>query len=369
MESVDVAVIGAGVVGIAVARALALSGREVVVIERERQFGTGISSRNSEVIHAGIHYPPGSLKARLCVAGRDLLYAYCAERGVPHRRSGKLIVAPNEAERPMLKAIAANAAANGVDDLALLERGEVERIEPAIACAAALLSPSTGIVDSHALMLGMIGDAEAAGAMFAYGAAVERIERRPHDFAIRMEGDEGPALGASMVVNAAGLQAQAVARSIDGLEPRHIPPLHLAKGSYFALDGRSPFRRLVYPVPEPGGLGVHATIDLAGRTRFGPDVQWCDEPDYSVDPSRAERFYKAIRAYWPGLEDGTLRPDYCGIRPKLSGPGEPPADFVISGEEQHGVPGLINLFGIESPGLTAALAIGAEVAARLERNG
>jgi L-2-hydroxyglutarate oxidase LhgO len=365
MDGVDCVIVGAGVIGIAAARALARAGHEVVVIERERGFGSGTSSRNSEVIHAGLYYPPGSLKARLCVEGRDRLYAFCAARGVPHRRCGKLIVAADEAQSRQLGAIAATAAANGVDDLELLDAVAIRALEPEVAGVAALLSPATGIVDSHAFMAAMIGEAEAHGALFAYRTEVERIERAGQSWLIFVAGADGPVLSSRMLVNAAGLDAARLAGLVEGLPATKVPPLFYAKGNYFALEGRAPFRRLVYPVPEPGGLGVHATIDLGGQVRFGPDVEWCGGVDYGVDETRSAAFYAAIRRYWPGLRDGSLRPDFSGVRPKLSGPGEAAADFMISGPADHGLAGLVNLFGIESPGLTASLAIADEIAARL----
>ena len=365
MERVDSAVIGAGVVGIAVARALALAGREVVLIERERQFGTDISSRNSEVIHAGISYPSGSLKARFCVEGRRKLYDFARARGVAVRRCGKLIVATDPAQDVELDALAATAVANGVDDLSLLTSAEATRLEPELTCTAALLSPSTGIVDSHAFMLALLAEAEANGAVVAFRSEVGRVEPRGDGFAVTLAGETDPTLLAATIVNAAGLHAPELAHSIVGLAPEHVPQPHWAKGSYFSLAGRSPFQRLIYPIPERGGLGIHATIDLAGRVRFGPDVEWCERIDYRVDRSRAELFYASIRRYWPALRDGALAPDYCGVRPKICGPGEPAADFVISGPERHGLPGLVNLFGIESPGLTSAMAIADCVASRL----
>jgi L-2-hydroxyglutarate oxidase LhgO len=357
MERIDCAVIGAGVIGIAIARALALAGREVVLIERERHFGTVTSSRNSEVIHAGIYYPAGTLKARFCVEGRQRLYDYCAKYSVPHRRCGKLIVATDPDQEEQLDGLAAAAIANGVDDLQHLGREEVARLEPELACSAALLSPSTGIIDSHALMTSMLGEAEAHGALTAYCAGIGRIDPRPDGYALTLAGEDAPSLLAGRLVNAAGLAAPELARTIEGLPPEQLPPQRLAKGNYFALAGRSPFKRLVYPVPEPGGLGIHATLDLAGQVRFGPDVQWTDELDYDVDPARAGAFYGSIRKYWPGLPDGALVPAYCGIRPKLGGPETGFQDFLISGPADHGLPGLVNLFGIESPGLTASLAI------------
>jgi L-2-hydroxyglutarate oxidase LhgO len=361
MDEIECVVIGAGVVGLAIARALARNGREVLILEQETLIGSGTSSRNSEVIHAGIYYPEGSLKARLCVSGKHRLYDYCASHGVAHRRCGKLIVAA-PGQTAELEAIRAAAAANGVDDLAWLSQVEVARLEPELASAAALLSPSTGIIDSHGLMLAYQGEAEDAGAVIAYGTAVTRAAIDKTGTVIWVNGETEPALHARLVVNAAGLFAHTVAARIEGLPAEHIPPGWFAKGSYFALAGRSPFSRLVYPVPEPGGLGVHLTLDLGGQARFGPDVEWLDETDpaaldYAVDPKRADRFYAAIRAYWPGLRDGDLAPAYSGVRPKLSGPGQPAADFQIAGPADHGIRGLVNLFGIESPGLTASLAI------------
>jgi L-2-hydroxyglutarate oxidase LhgO len=362
MDTIDCAVIGAGVVGLAVARALALQGREVVILERETVIGSGISSRNSEVIHAGIYYPKGSLKARLCVAGRDALYAYCASRGVAHKRLGKLIVAAEEAQVPTLETIRAAALGNGVVDLAWLSGAEARALEPELRAAAALLSPSTGIVDSHALMLSYLGEAQDHGAALAYGATVAQGHVERDGVVLAIAGDDDFALKARLVVNAAGLDATALARRIEGFPAEHAPLTRLAKGNYFSLTGRSPFTRLVYPVPEPGGLGVHITMDMAGQAKFGPDVEWIEAIDYDVDPKRCERFYAAVRAYWPALRDGALAPAYAGIRPKLAGPGESAPDFVIAGPETHGVPGVINLFGIESPGLTASLAIADEVA-------
>ncbi len=361
-EQVECVVLGAGVVGLAAARALALRGREVVVLEAGGAVGTGTSSRNSEVVHAGLHYPEGSLKARFCVAGRRALYAYCAERGIPHARTGKLIVAATPDEAPALEAIRARAEAAGVDDLASIGGNEARRLEPHLACAAALLSPSTGIVDSHALMLSYRGDLEAAGGAVALNAPLLSGTVRPGCFALEVGGAEPMRLDCEVLVNAAGLHAPDLARRISGIPPASVPPSYLCKGSYYALQGRAPFSRLIYPVPEPGGLGVHLTLDLGGQARFGPDVEWIEREDYDVDPRRAAGFYAAIRRYWPGLPDGALMPGYAGIRPKISGPGEPAADFMVSGPTAHGVPGLVNLFGIESPGLTAALALGDYVA-------
>ena len=364
VETLDTVVIGAGVVGLAVARALALAGREVMVLECAEAFGTATSARNSEVVHAGIYYPQGSLKARLCVQGKDMLYAYCAERGVAHQRCGKLIVATSAAQVGELQAIQARAAANGVHDLQLLSPAEAQALEPALACHAALLSPSTGIVDSHGLMLALLGDLENAGGMLAVHSEILCLSalQPSAQAAIEIEAQDGLRLHARTVVNAAGLGAVALAERTQGLAPQHVPRAYFAKGNYFTLSGRAPFGRLIYPVPEPGGLGVHLTLDLGGQAKFGPDVQWVDGPDdYLVDPARGDAFYEEVRRYWPGLPDGALQTGYAGIRPKISGPGEPAADFVIQGPQDHGVRGLVNLFGIESPGLTSCLAMGEAV--------
>ena len=363
MERIDCAIIGAGVVGLAVARELAARGREVLILESESAFGSGISARNSEVIHAGIYYPAGSLKARLCVAGRHLLYAYCAERGIAHRRCGKLIVAASDAQCAELEGIAARARVNGVDDLQPLSREAARALEPALECRAALLSPSTGIIDSHALMLSLLGDAERDGAVLALQTRVlgGRIDSDGMVLAID-SGGEHSELKADCVVNCAGLGAQAFAAALHGLPPAAVPPLHYAKGNYYALAGRAPFSRLIYPVPEAAGLGVHLTLDLGGQARFGPDVEWIDRIDYAVDPKRADAFYAEVRRYWPVLADGALQPAYAGIRPKLHAPGAAARDFLVAGPDQHGVPGLVNFFGIESPGLTASLALAAHAA-------
>lgn len=360
MNRIDAVVVGAGVVGLAIARALAMAGKSVVVLEREARFGTATSARNSEVIHAGIHYPHGGLKERLCIRGKHLLYEFCASRHVPHRRCGKLTFAGDESERPRLEAIAAHARASDADDaLAWLEEPEVTAIEPAVRCAAALLSPSSGIVDSHAYMLALLAEAEDHGALLACHAAAERIERRGARWRVHA-GDT--VLDADLVVNAAGLGAQALARRIDALDPAHIPPLHLAKGSYFTYSGKVPFTRLIYPVPIKGGLGVHLTLDIAGQARFGPDVEWIDTIDYTVDPARKKAFLAAARRFWPDIDAERLVPGYSGVRPKLTGRSEPDADFLIQGPQAHGLPGLVNLFGIESPGLTSSLAIAEHVA-------
>ncbi|HEX9185123.1 MAG TPA: NAD(P)/FAD-dependent oxidoreductase [Burkholderiales bacterium] len=363
MDRVEAVVVGAGLVGLAVARALALAGREVVILEAEDAIGTHTSSRNSEVIHAGISYPQGSLKARACVEGRRRLYAYCAERGVPHARCGKLIVATDAAQLDELEGIRRKAHANGVTDVVPVSLQEVRGMEPELSCVAALHSPSTGIVDSHALMLAYLGDAERAGAMLALKSRLAKAIVRAAGIELHVAGAD-PIL-AACVVNSAGLRAPSLARLIEGYRPELAPPEFYAKGNYYTLAKRPPFSRLVYPVPEPGGLGVHVTLDLGGRARFGPDVEWIDSIDYTVDPRRAERFYAAIRRYWPGLPDGALEPGYAGIRPKISGKGAPAPDFVVQGPRAHGVPGLVQLFGIESPGLTASLALADHVAALL----
>ncbi len=366
MEHVECVVLGAGVVGLAIARALAQSGREVWVLEAAEGIGTGTSSRNSEVIHAGIYYPKDSLKARFCVESKAVLYDYCAERGVAYARLGKLIVASTPGEVPDLLSIQAKAAANGVDDLTLLNEHEALRLEPALRVEAALLSPSTGIVDSHALMLALQGDAEAAGAAVVCHAPVMAGEVGQR-FTLQIGGAEPMALSCEVLVNAIGLHAPDLARRIEGVPPETIPRRYLCKGSYYALAGRAPFRRLIYPVPEPGGLGVHLTLDLGGQARFGPDVQWVDQENYDVDIGRADGFYAAIRRYWPGLPEGALVPGYAGIRPKISGEGQPAADFMISGPGEHGIGGLVNLFGIESPGLTASLALARHVEGLVNR--
>jgi len=364
MDSIECVVIGAGVVGLAVARALALQGREVVILEAEDAIGTHTSSRNSEVIHAGIYYPKGSLKARACVEGKERLYRYCVERGIPHRRSGKLIVATDEAQAGELEAIRSKAHANGVTDVVWMSREQAVALEPELRCAAALYSPSTGIIDSHALMLAYQGDAESAGAMLALKSPLERAAVRGDGFELRVAGADP--IRCRLLVNSAGLTAPSVARRIEGYPAALAPQQFYAKGNYYSLARRAPFSRLIYPVPEPGGLGVHITLDLAGQARFGPDVEWIDRIEYSVDPGRSARFYAAIRRYWPGLPDGALSPGYAGIRPKTAGPSDPAPDFLIQGRERHGIPGLVHLFGIESPGLTASLALADTVAASLQ---
>jgi L-2-hydroxyglutarate oxidase LhgO len=369
-ETADCIVIGAGVVGLAVARELALAGREVIVLEAADAIGTVTSSRNSEVIHAGIYYPTGTLKAKLCVAGRDFLYRYCAERGIEHRRCGKLIVATNEDQVGYLTKLHAQAKANGVTDLQPIGGNAARMMEPNLRCHAALLSPSTGIVDSHALMLAYQGDAEAKGAVIAFNSTVVGGQVAEDAIELEVASTTDPSepplrLRCRTVVNSAGLHAQEVARRLSGLNPETVPPTYYAKGNYFQLLGAAPFSRLVYPVPEKAGLGVHITIDLGGQARFGPDVEWIEEINYDVDPRRCEGFYAEIRKYWPALPDGTLVPGYAGIRPKVGPSGAVGTDFMIQGPEVHGVPGLVNLFGIESPGLTASAAVATEVAARL----
>lgn len=357
MESVECIVAGAGVVGLAIARQLALAGREVILLEAAEAIGTGTSSRNSEVIHAGIYYAPGSVMARACVAGRRALYSYCREKGVAHAACGKLIVAADEDEVQRLGLITARAAANGVEDLRLLTAAEAKAMEPALSCAGALISPSTGIIDSHGYMLALAGDFEAADGIIALHAPVDMVRPVGDGFELSTGGPAPYRLKCKILVNAAGLGATQLAGRIAGLNPALVPRSYYAKGSYFTLPGRSPFSRLIYPVPVPGGLGVHLTLDLAGQARFGPDVEWVEEIDYRVDPTRAEGFYAAIRRYWPGLPEGGLMPAYAGIRPKIVPPGAPAQDFVIQGPQTHGLMGLINLFGIESPGLTASLAL------------
>ena len=357
MDRVECVVIGAGVVGLAIARQLAQAGREVIVLEALEAIGTVTSSRNSEVIHAGIYYPAGSLMARLCVQGKQALYAYCRERGIAHRNSGKLIVATRPEEIARLQAIKAHAEANGVHDLELLSRAEANALEAELACEAALLSPSTGIIDSHGYMLSLRGEAEAAGAAFALLAPLLHGRVTAAGFELDIGGEAPMQLACATLINAAGLSATTIARNLDGMPLDLIPPAYLAKGCYFSCSTRAPFSHLIYPVPEPGGLGVHLTLDLAGQARFGPDVEWVDRIDYTVDPARGDKFYPAIRRYWPALPDGALLPSYSGMRPKIVPPAVAVQDFMIQGPSVHGVHGLVNLFGIESPGLTSSLAI------------
>ncbi|ACK52659.1 FAD dependent oxidoreductase [Methylocella silvestris BL2] len=357
METVDCVVIGAGAVGLAIARALAMRGREVIVVESARGIGTGNSSRNSEVIHAGIYYPPGSLMAKFCVAGRQALYAYCRSQGIAFETCGKLIVATNEAEAGSLGAIQKRAALNGVE-LTYLASHEARRLNPELACVGALFSPLTGILDSHGFMLALQAEMEAHGGVLALESPALGGRLRDEGIELEIGGADPMRLNCRSVVNSAGLGASALARRLEGLDAAHVPETYLAKGNYFSLSGQRPqFAQLIYPVPAPGGLGVHLTFDLAHQMRFGPDVEWIEQESYTVDPDRARGFYEAIRRYWPGLQDGALQPAYCGVRPKLAPEGAPAQDFRISGPREHGVRGLVNLFGVESPGLTAALAI------------
>ena len=360
VEEVDAVVIGAGVVGLAVARRLALAGHAVWVLEAQAAIGTGASARNSEVIHAGMYYPSGSLKARLCVQGRHMLYDYCAARAIAHRRCGKLLVATSEAQLAQLDAVLAQAHANGVTDVVRLTAAQAQAMEPALQCLGALHSPSTGIVDSHGLMLALQADLEQAGGTVVLRTPVQRV-----DLAAQPGGrhtvwtHEGMGLAARVVVNAAGLDAPGLAQRFAGLAQHHVPAAFFAKGNYFSLAAKAAFSHLIYPLPEPGGLGVHLTLDLAGQAKFGPDVQWVqDASDYQVDPARGPAFEAQVRKFWPGLPAGVLQPAYAGIRPKINGPGQDAADFCVQGPQVHGVAGLVNLFGIESPGLTSALALG-----------
>jgi len=366
MESVDTVVVGAGVVGLAVARELALAGHEVLILEAEAAFGTQTSARNSEVIHAGIYYPAGSLKGTLCVRGKELLYRYCAERGIGHRRIGKILIASEEAELPALAGYAKKAAANGVP-LAPLTAADVARLEPAVKAVAGLFSESTGIVDSHGLMLALLGDATQAGATLVTRTPVTGGSVGGDSIVVRTGGDEPLTLRCRTLVNSAGLHAQRLAASLDGFPAACVPPTAYAKGHYFTLAGRSPFRHLVYPMPDHAGLGIHVTLDLGGQCKFGPDVSgWPAAPDYAFEEGLEAKFYGAIRRYFPDLADGALQPGYTGVRPKVTGPGEPAGDFIVQGARAHGIGGLVNLFGIESPGLTSSLAIAERVAAQLD---
>lgn len=361
MEEVDCIVVGAGVVGLACARALAMSGREVIILEAAEGIGTGTSSRNSEVIHGGIYYPANSLMARFCVAGRRMLYPFCAEKNVPHVNCGKLIVATNEREDAMLAGIKMRAEANGVEGMRVLTAAEAIAMEPNLRCTSALHSPATGIVDSHGFMVALQGDAENAGAVAVFHSPMLGARAKDRWIEVDVGGEEPMTLRCRLLVNSAGLDAPDLAGKIAGMPRDRVPTTYYAKGNYFTLAGRSPFSRLIYPVPVPGGLGVHLTIDLGGQARFGPDVEWIDTLDYTVDPSRSDSFYAAVRTYWPGLKDGALQPGYAGIRPKIVPKGAPGQDFVVQGPQTHGVAGLINLFGIESPGLTASMAIAEHV--------
>jgi L-2-hydroxyglutarate oxidase LhgO len=359
----QILVIGAGVVGLAVARAAARRGHEVVVAEQAGAIGTGISSRNSEVIHGGMYYPTGTLRARHSVRGRRMLYAFCVAHGVPHRKCGKLIVATNEAELAKIGALSEQGRINGVEGLELIGAEAARALEPELSCLGALHSPETGIIDGHAYMLALRGGLEDAGGVIAVNTMAEGAVRENGQWSVKFAGDDEFAFDA--VVNCAGLGAQAFARAMPDYPPARVPRLVMAKGNYFSYAGKPAFTRLIYPTPMPGGLGVHVTLDLAGRMRFGPDVEWVERESYEVDPSRAALFYARIRTYWPGLPDGTLNPDYSGIRPKLSGAGEPQGDFLIDGPAQHGLPGVVQMFGIESPGLTSSLSLAEEVVALL----
>ncbi|MBB3657180.1 L-2-hydroxyglutarate oxidase LhgO [Rhizobium sp. BK650] len=359
----DCVIVGGGVVGLAVARELAMNGREVVLLEAEPMTGSVTSARNSEVIHAGLYYATGSLKAKLCVAGKHRLYEYCRERNIPHRACGKLVVASSEQELRYLEKLSSQAEANGVEDCYLIDAVELSVREPQIRGFAALVSPSTGIIDSHSLMQAYITDIEANGGAIVCNSPVIEGEFAEGKIRLSVGGRDPVVIQARLVVNAAGLNAWTVSERLLGLNVNTIPSRHYAKGCYFALTGRAPAKQLIYPVPEPGGLGVHLTLDLAGQARFGPDVEWVDAIDYDVDASRAQGFYSAIRRYWPDLADGALQPAYSGIRPKIAGPDAGGGgDFVIQGPEQTGHPGYVALYGIESPGLTASLAIGQKVA-------
>jgi L-2-hydroxyglutarate oxidase LhgO len=362
----QVLVIGAGVIGLAVARAAALRGHDVTVAEMTGGIANGVSSRNSEVIHGGLYYPTNSLRARHCVRGRRMLYDFCASHGVGHRKCGKLVVATDDAELAKVETIRKQGEANGVEGLEIIGGNAARALEAELSCVGALLSPESGIIDSHEFMRALWGDLEDRGGMIAFETPVERVSYHAPHWHVRFGGRDAGTIEFDAVVNAAGLGAQALARRIDGYPADKVPRLVLAKGNYFGFAGRPVFSRLVYPTPVDGGLGVHVTLDLAGRMRFGPDVEWIAEESYSIDASRAASFYARIRTYWPGLPDDSLVPDYCGIRPKLTGPGEPAADFMIAGPAAHGMPRLVNLFGIESPGLTSSLSLAEDVAAYLD---
>ena len=369
IDQVNTIIVGAGVVGLSIAREMALAGNDVIVLEEKHAIGTGVSSRNSEVIHAGIYYPAGSLKAQLCRPGRDAIYTYCETRGIAHKRVGKLIVATNENELKDLYRIKLNAEKNQVKDLKLLDSHQASTIEPALKCSGALLSPSTGIIDSHSYMLALQGDAESLGAVVALSSPFDSGTLTDDCITIRIGGADPLSIKCRHFINAAGLKAQSVAFNLEGFPVKHIPPLFYAKGNYFTLSGKSPFQKLIYPVPSHAGLGIHSTIDLAGQTKFGPDVQWLENPDYTVESNRADNFYVAIRRYWPKLPNNSLQPGYSGIRPKLVAKDSPQGDWKIEGPEHHGIDGIVNLFGIESPGLTSSLSIAKYVSELLIENG
>ena len=357
MQEIDAIVIGAGIIGLAIAHTLSLNGLETLILEGEKTFGSWTSSRNSEVIHAGLYYTAGSLKAELCVEGKHRLYAFCAQHDIAHRRTQKLVFAHDASQSKDLDAIEHTAKSNGVDDLIRLSAADAAKIEPALPCHGALLSPSTGIVDSHATMQALLAGAEAHGATLACRTRVTRIDHRNGRYEIHIDGEPGPIVSTRTLINAAGLAAPAVAATINALDPRHVPKHYFARGVYFTYAGRTPFTHLIYPVPQPGHLGTHLTLDLAGQARFGPDMEWIDAVDYTVDPARHAAFAAAARRIWPALDPAKLQPGYAGIRPKLVPQGAPDADFRIDGPDRHGLEGLVNLFGIESPGLTASLAI------------
>jgi L-2-hydroxyglutarate oxidase LhgO len=364
---VQILVIGAGVVGLSVARQAALAGHEVIIAEKTSGIGNGVSSRNSEVIHGGMYYPTGSLRARHCPRGRRLMYEFCTSHGVPHRKCGKLIVATEDAEVAKMEAILKQGQANGVEGFRMIDGAGARAMEPHVSCVAALHSPETGIVDSHSFMRALQGDLEDRGGVIAFNTKVERLIHTQAGWVVRYSGSESGELAVDAVVNSAGLGAQTLARHTDDYPEKRVPRLVMARGNYYGYTGRPVFSRLIYPAPRiDGGLGTHVTLDLAGRMRFGPDVEWIDEEDYNVNPERAKSFYASIRRYWPGLPDNSLQPDYAGIRPKLTGPGEPAADFMIEGPAQHGLPGLVQLFGIESPGLTSSLSIAEDVVSYLK---
>jgi L-2-hydroxyglutarate oxidase LhgO len=362
----QILVIGAGVVGLAVARQAALLGHDVTIAEKTGGIANGVSSRNSEVIHAGLYYPTDTLRARLCVRGRRMLYAFCATHNVGHKKCGKLVVATNDAELAKVETIMAQAEANGVEGVEMVGGNAARAMEPELFCIGALWSPETGIIDSHGFMLALWGELEDRGGMIAFETPVESMRFAADQWHVEFGGRDAGTAEFDAVVNAGGLGAQPLARRIEGYPAGKVPPLVLGKGNYFGFAGRPAFSRLIYPTPIDGGLGVHVTLDLAGRMRFGPDVEWITEENYTVDPRRADSFYARIRTYWPDLPDNSLLPDYCGIRPKISGQGEPQADFMIAGPDAHGMPRLVNLFGIESPGLTSSLALAEDVVGYLK---